>query len=91
MFVVVCYDIPDDKRRNSVAKALEGFGERVQKSVFECNVSPELYEKMKKRVQKRIKPEEDAVRYYQICQACLKRIDIAGLGKVTEDRPYFII
>ena len=31
---LVAYDIPDDKRRNAVAHILEGFGDRVQYSVF---------------------------------------------------------
>lgn len=33
---LVCYDIADDKRLASVAKSMKGFGDRVQKSVFEC-------------------------------------------------------
>jgi CRISPR-associated protein Cas2 len=31
---IVAYDIPDDRRRNAVAHILEGFGDRVQYSVF---------------------------------------------------------
>jgi CRISPR-associated protein Cas2 len=33
---LVCYDIADDKRLARVAKLMKGFGDRVQKSVFEC-------------------------------------------------------
>lgn len=33
---LVCYDIRDDKRLRRVAKAMRGFGERVQYSVFRC-------------------------------------------------------
>ena len=33
---VVVYDIEDDRERQKVGKVLEGFGRRVQKSVFEC-------------------------------------------------------
>ncbi|GAB6175578.1 hypothetical protein JCM16814_04690 [Desulfobaculum senezii] len=33
---VVAYDISNDKERLRVSKVLEGFGERVQGSVFEC-------------------------------------------------------
>jgi CRISPR-associated protein Cas2 len=38
MYVVVAYDIRDDARRNQVAHYLEGFGWRVQYSVFECEI-----------------------------------------------------
>jgi CRISPR-associated protein Cas2 len=41
MKYVVAYDIADDGRRNRVARFLEGWGRRVQKSVFECELSPE--------------------------------------------------
>ena len=36
MFVVVSYDIKNDKRRRKVMKLLEGYGERVQYREFEA-------------------------------------------------------
>ena len=33
---LVCYDIADDYRLGRVARSMKGFGDRVQKSVFEC-------------------------------------------------------
>ena len=33
---LVCYDIRDDKRLARVAKAMRGFGDRIQYSIFEC-------------------------------------------------------
>ncbi|MGP1372035.1 MAG: CRISPR-associated endonuclease Cas2, partial [Almyronema sp.] len=39
MLVLVVYDIPDDKRRTKLATFLEGYGRRVQYSVFECFMS----------------------------------------------------
>lgn len=91
MFIVVSYDIPDDRRRNKVAQSLKGYGYRVQKSVFECEVSPELFEKMKKKLKSRINPEEDSLRYYQLCQECLKKIIIEGPGEVKREKPYFVV
>ncbi len=45
MFVLVCYDITDDRRRYRVASELENFGCRVQYSVFECHLEePQLQE-----------------------------------------------
>jgi CRISPR-associated protein Cas2 len=64
MLVLIVYDIPDNKRRTKLSNFLEGYGKRVQFSVFECFLSlaemRELYEKVKKKV----KPEEDNVRFY---------------------------
>ena len=36
----VCYDLSDDRERRRVDKLLTGFGFRVQKSVFECRLTP---------------------------------------------------
>lgn len=36
---LVCYDISDDKRLAQVAKTMKGFGDRVQFSVFECQLT----------------------------------------------------
>lgn len=36
---LVCYDISNDKRLARVAKTMRGFGERVQYSVFECQLN----------------------------------------------------
>lgn len=33
---IAAFDITDDRERSRAAKVLEGYGERVQKSVFEC-------------------------------------------------------
>ncbi len=91
MFIVVAYDIPDDKRRTRVMKILEGYGYRVQKSVFECEVTPQLYEKMRSRIARAIRAEEDTVRYYSLCAKCLSEIRVAGLGEVKRDPPYFAV
>ncbi len=40
---VITYDISDDKRRTKIAEALEGYGTRLQFSVFWCELSaPQL-------------------------------------------------
>ena len=49
---IVSYDIASDRLRNRIARTLEGYGRRVQYSVFECELSEkrykELYEKLLK-------------------------------------------
>lgn len=91
MFVVVSYDIVDDKKRLRVAKLLKSYGERVQKSVFECRLDDRLYLKMKREVEKIIDWEEDGVRYYTLCAGCLRNVDISGIGFVREDEDVIIV
>lgn len=35
---LVCYDIADDYRRGQVARTMRGFGDRIQYSIFECQL-----------------------------------------------------
>jgi CRISPR-associated protein Cas2 len=74
-FVVVCYDIPDDRRRTKLHDALCGFGSPVQYSVFECVVDEKQLRKMRSTVKRIIKPRLDHVRYYHLCAACRERIE----------------
>ena len=90
MFYIVSYDIPDDKRRNNVAKVLLDFGERVQYSVFECIMDDVLHEKMTSRLRKIIK-KEDSIRIYTLCAKCEKTIMVIGSGEITKDENVFIL
>ena len=70
MFYVISYDITDNKRRNKIAKLLEGFGERVQHSVFECEFDDKKKEEyLTKRIEKIMNTDEDTIRIYKIKEA----------------------
>ena len=91
MFVVVCYDIPDDRRRLKVMKVLEGVGERAQYSVFECHLRRQELARLKKRLKDLIQEREDDVRFYLLCEQCVKRIIPLGRAKVTPEVHYRIV
>ena len=48
---LVSYDITSDKRRRKVVKILEGYGFRVQYSVFECELSSKQFKELSKRLE----------------------------------------
>jgi CRISPR-associated protein Cas2 len=74
-FVVVAYDIADDKRRALLHRRLKRFGLGVQYSVFECVLDPDRRREMKEMVRLTIKPKRgDRVRYYHLCESCRQRI-----------------
>ena len=91
MFWVVSYDIVDDKRRNKVHKTLEGFGNRVQYSVFECNLEPEDLDRLRKKLKRLIKVKEDKIRYYPLCQSCVSKALVEGQGSITKVEPFKIV
>jgi CRISPR-associated protein Cas2 len=91
MFVVVAYDIVDDKIRRHLVKVLKNYGRRVQKSVFECRIDDRQYLKMRREIEKLIDFEADSVRYYLLCQRCVGNIEFAGWGAVQEDEDVIIV
>jgi CRISPR-associated protein Cas2 len=91
LFYVISYDIPDDRRRVQLAKALKGFGTRVQYSVFEAHLSRAQYEELKRTVSRIINPSEDSVRYYRLCGACAERIEVPAIGEVTPDPKTIVV
>lgn len=90
-FVLVTYDIKDDRRRAKVANELKNYGTRVQYSVFECLPDKKRLEKMYENILKLIDEKEDSVRYYEICEACLDKVEIQGLGEISEDGEMWIV
>ena len=42
---LVCYDVRDAKRLRKTAKHMEGYGERMQYSVFRCWLTPREMER----------------------------------------------
>lgn len=89
-FIVISYDISDDKRRTKTAKTLEDFGKRVQYSVFECRLLPTEFDKLKKRLKPFVRESNDTIRFYFIGAEDVGRIQVMGSGKVTEEKPYFM-
>jgi len=75
MFIVIAYDISDNKRRNKLHKALKSFGEPVEESVFEADVDQARWRRMWKRVQQII-TDEDQVRFYFLCEECRNNIRV---------------
>jgi CRISPR-associated protein Cas2 len=53
---LVAYDIRDDRRLRSVATCVEGYGERIQYSVFICDLSDMEMVSLRTDIETRIKP-----------------------------------
>lgn len=75
---VIAYDISCNKRRKKVSDLLEGYGQRVQYSVFECCLSATKYQELRDRLQQRIRAEEDSIRCYPISRHTLNQVQVWG-------------
>jgi CRISPR-associated protein Cas2 len=89
-FVVVSYDIPSNRRRLKVMKTLEGFGTRVQYSVFECNLKPREVDDLQKRLKKLISDDEDSIRFYFLGVEDVKRIVRLGDPRTVEEKIFIL-
>jgi CRISPR-associated protein Cas2 len=78
MLVIVAYDIANDKRRLELSNFLEGYGRRVQESVFECFMSLDEMRRLHKKVLRRVKPEEDNVRFYWLAADAAAKVLTIG-------------
>ena len=92
MFVLACYDSPNDRRRNRIARILLDYGYRVQKSVFEIDAPDNLLKEMTDRIKRSSDPEEDCVRFYHLCRRCLEQSELIGQkAELTNTETVFII
>lgn len=91
MLVLVSYDISDDKRRQRVAKLLEGFGVRVLESVFECDLTQAQWAKLEKKLHRRLVAGQDRSRVYFLCETCSAKTQIFGGGSVESSPLTYIV
>jgi len=84
MFIVVSYDISDDRRRTRLHQTLKNFCTPVQYSVFECILDEGQLRRMKEVVGKVIKKDTDLVRYYSLCKSCQRNIEATAHAMVTQ-------
>lgn len=89
MLVVVSYDVATSKdggtrRLRRVAKACEDYGQRVQNSVFECDVDPDRWALLKLQLLDEIDPAEDSVRFYFLGSNYERRIEHHGAKCVPD-------
>ncbi|HWE01808.1 MAG TPA: CRISPR-associated endonuclease Cas2 [Tepidisphaeraceae bacterium] len=83
MMVLVTYDVstvtPQGRKRlGKVAKACLDYGQRVQNSVFECQVSPDQWTALRLRLMDLFNPKEDSLRFYFLGANWQRRVQHHG-------------
>jgi CRISPR-associated protein Cas2 len=83
MLILVSYDVSTEtaagrKRLRRVAKACQRYGQRVQKSVFECQVDLARYEELERELLNEIDAEEDSLRLYRLSEPLEKNVKEYG-------------
>lgn len=81
MLYLIAYDITAPKRLAKVAKVCLDYGVRVEYSVFECDLEEREFNECWRRLREIVDEEEDSLLAYQLCGACVKKIESAGTVK----------
>ena len=93
MLVVVCYDVNTEtragrRRLRRVAKVCEGTGQRVQKSVFECQVNLMQLDELERKLLAEIEADQDCLRLYRLPDSKGCEVREHGKFKATDfDEP----
>ncbi len=91
---LICYDIADEKRLRKVFKAMRGYGDHLQYSVFECQFTARDLAKCRAELAALIKKDEDQVLFVQLgpTEGRGERVITAlGLPYTNVDAPCFIV
>lgn len=88
-FMVVAYDIADNRRRQKIAKVLEQYGIRCNESVFECLLTEARIQKMQELLMKLADKDDDIILYYYLCLPCVMKREC--IGKRTGFAPEIVI
>ena len=83
MMVLVTYDVSTreetgQRRLRRVAKVCENYGQRVQKSVFECLVDPAQWTALRSTLMKEANLECDSLRFYFLGAEWKRRVEHVG-------------
>lgn len=96
MLLLVTYDVSTEtkegrRRLRRIAKVCQNYGQRVQKSVFECTVDAAMYEILEGALLDEINDEEDNLRIYRLNEPVAKHIKEFGKFKARDfDAPLIV-
>lgn len=84
MDILVAYDIAEPKRLRRVAKLMNRYGVRVQKSVFECDITDPKIKMMTDEIKSVMDTAEDSLRVYPLLANARSKATIIGCGEKIE-------
>lgn len=96
MLVLITYDVATTtregrRRLRRIARACLDYGQRVQNSVFECDVTPAHFAQLRKRILDIIEPKEDSIRFYYLGKNWKRRVEHHGAKPAVDlDGPLIV-
>lgn len=89
MLILVSYDVSTEdiagrRRLRRVARVCVNYGQRVQKSVFECRVNQAQYEAMERSLLAEIDLNADNLRFYRLTEPLAQHIKEFGVFRAVD-------
>ncbi|HEY0185570.1 MAG TPA: CRISPR-associated endonuclease Cas2 [Rhodopila sp.] len=89
MLMLVTYDVNTEtqsgrRRLRRVARACLDYGQRVQQSVFECEVDPAQWAALRARLLGEIDAERDSLRFYRLGAQGRQRVEHVGAKPILD-------
>jgi CRISPR-associated protein Cas2 len=95
MMVLVSYDVAQDeggkRRLRNVARVCQGYGHRVQFSVFECLLDPAQWATLRARLLDSIDERYDSLRFYFLGANWRRRLEHVGAKKGADPEGPMIV
>ena len=89
MMILVSYDVRTEaaagrRRLRRVARVCLNYGQRVQKSVFECRVNQAQYESLERALLAEIDLNEDNLRFYRLTEPLAQHVKEFGVFRAVD-------
>ena len=96
MLVLVTYDVNTEtaagrRRLARVARVCKDYGQRAQKSVFECVLGDTGITKLRTRLRKEIDPKKDSLRFYFLDERARGKIEHYGSSAPPDQEAPLIV
>ena len=96
MLVVVAYDVNTEdaegqRRLRRIAKQCVNYGQRVQNSVFECNLDAAQYRMLKAQLSEIMDKDRDSLRFYNLGNHYQSRIEQLGAKQSYDAQDFLMV
>jgi CRISPR-associated protein Cas2 len=96
MMILVTYDVSTEtsegqRRLRRVAKVCKNYGQRVQKSVFECLVDSAQWVRLRQLLIDETKLNEDSLRFYFLGKNWKVRVEHVGVQKAYDPEEPLVV
>ena len=89
--VIIAYDISSDNARARVAAMISVWGDRIQRSVYQCLLTTEALDDLLARIEATIDHQSDTVHVFRQCASCSTATRYVGQATQPAEHPYWII